>query len=465
MSSANDRRSVVLGGGMAGMLAAAVLADHGHDVVVVERDRLPDTARARRGVPQARHAHLMMSGGARVVETLLPGAAERWLAAGARRISLPTGLVSLLAQGWLPRWPEMEYLIACSRDLLDAVVRELVLARPGITLHEGAEAAGLLGTARRVTGVRLHGEGGAEDLAADLVVDTTGRGSRAPQWLARLGLPAVREETVDSGLVYATRVFRAPPGAEDVPVVSVQAETGTSRPGRGTTLMPIEGGRWIVTLAGTRGGEPTRDAGEFEPYARTLRHPIVADLIARAAPLTEVYVTRSTVNRRRYFERLPEWPAGFLVMGDALAAYNPVYGHGMSVAAHGAAALRAALRTEGAGDGSGFARRAQQAAAAAAGPAWDLATGEDLNYPGAVGGRPPVAARLLRGYVQRTMLTATANPAVTRPLLEVMTLSRPLSGLFAPGVAVHVLRGPGRRPSAEPPITAAERERWGLARV
>ncbi|MEU7167486.1 FAD-dependent monooxygenase [Streptomyces morookaense] len=465
MSSANDRRSVVLGGGMAGMLAAAVLADHGHDVVVVERDRLPDTARARRGVPQARHAHLMMSGGARVVETLLPGAAERWLAAGARRISLPTGLVSLLAQGWLPRWPEMEYLIACSRDLLDAVVRELVLARPGITLHEGAEAAGLLGTARRVTGVRLHGEGGAEDLTADLVVDTTGRGSRAPQWLARLGLPAVREETVDSGLVYATRVFRAPPGAEDVPVVSVQAETGTSRPGRGTTLMPIEGGRWIVTLAGTRGGEPTRDTGEFEPYARTLRHPIVADLIARAEPLTEVYVTRSTVNRRRYFERLPEWPAGFLVMGDALAAYNPVYGHGMSVAAHGAAALRAALRTEGAGDGSGVARRAQQAAAAAAGPAWDLATGEDLNYPGAVGGRPPVAARLLRGYVQRTMLTATANPAVTRPLLEVMTLSRPLSGLFTPQVALHVLRGPGRRRAAEPPISAAERERWGLARV
>ncbi|MGW1200598.1 NAD(P)/FAD-dependent oxidoreductase [Streptomyces sp. NPDC002536] len=462
MSSANGRRSVVLGGGMAGMLAAAVLADHGHDVVVVERDRLPDTARARKGVPQARHAHLMMSGGARVIESLLPGVSEQWLTAGARRIPLPTGLVSLLVQGWMPRWPEMEYLIACSRDLLDAVVREQVLARPGITLHEGAEAAGLLGTARRVTGVRLHGGSGAESLEADLVVDTTGRGSRAPQWLAQLGLPAVREETVDSGLVYATRVFRAPPGAEDVPVVSVQAEAGTPRPGRGATLLPIEGGRWIVTLAGTRGGEPTRDAGEFEPYARTLRHPIVADLVARAEPLTEVHLTRSTVNRRRYFERLPEWPAGFLVMGDALAAYNPVYGHGMSVAAHSAAALRAALRADGAG-GPGFARRAQRAAAAAAGPAWDLATGEDVNYPGVVGARPPAAARLLRGYVQRTMLTATANPAVTRPLLEVMTLSRPLSALFAPGVAVHVLRGPGRRPAAEPPITAGERERWGLA--
>lgn len=450
------RRAVVIGGGLAGMLAAAVLGEYVDEVTVVDRDTLPAGPQSRKSLPQAHHAHLLWSGGARAMETLLPGVTDRWLTAGARRIALPSGLVSMSAQGWFRRWPEMQFLIACSRDLLDWVVREEVVARPRVTVLHRTELLGLRGGAARVTGVRVRSEDGREHvLDADLVVDASGRGSRAPEWLHSLGVPAVREEKVDSGLAYASRIFRAPEGSGEYPVVNVQADAREPRPGRTATVVPLEGGRWLVTLSGTRGGQPTSSAAEFEDFARAVRHPIVGELISHAEPLTDVVVSRSTVNRRRYYEKLGTWPEGFVAIGDAVATYNPVYGHGMSVAAQGVLALRRALKTHGP-TSPGLARRVQRAVAGPVGTAWDLATGQDILYPGAIGKQPGAAARVLRRYVDRLMLTATGRPLITRALFDVMTLSAPATSLLRPEIVLAVLRGPQLPLLPGPPLTDDE---------
>ncbi|MFK8843788.1 hypothetical protein ACEXOX_00910 [Streptomyces sp. Ac-502] len=265
---------MVLGGGLTGMLAAAVLAEHA-EVQIVEHDLLPVAPAPRKGLTQAQHAHLLWSGGARTIESLLPGITQQWLATGARRIPLPTGLVSLTAAGWLRRWPEMQHLIACSRDLLDWGVRQQVLAHPRIRV-----------------------------------------------------------------------------------------------------------------LSGTRGGQPTREASAFLPFARNVRHPIVANLIADVEPLTDVRLSRSTVNRRRRFDLLRNWPRGFAVLGDAVATYNPLYGQGMSVAAQEAAALRDALNQYGLGAPT-LARRLQRTVGRLTQAPWAMATGQDIRYPGAIGPRPP----------------------------------------------------------------------------
>ncbi|MFF3246582.1 FAD-dependent monooxygenase [Streptomyces sp. NPDC002870] len=450
------RRAVVIGGGLAGMLAAAVLTEYADEVTVVDRDTLPSGPEARKSLPQAHHAHLLWSGGARAMEALLPGVTDRWLAAGARRIPLPTGLVSMSAQGWFRRWPEMQFLIACSRDLLDWVVREEVVGHLGVTVLQGTELLGLEGHAGRVTGVRVRSEDGSElVLAADLVVDASGRGSRAPDWLRSLGVAAVHEEKVDSGLAYASRIFRAPDGTEKYPVVNVQADAGEPRPGQTATIVPIEGSRWLVTLSGTRGGQPTNSAAEFEDFARGVRHPIVAELIGNAEPLTDVVVSRSTVNRRRFYEKIADWPEGFVAIGDAVATYNPVYGHGMSVAAQGVLALRKDLQRHGL-TAPGLARRVQRAVAGPVGTAWDLATGQDILYPGAVGKKPGASATVLRHYVDRLMLTATGRPLVTRALFDVMTLSAPTTSLLKPEIVLAVLRGPKLPQLPGPPLTDEE---------
>lgn len=453
------RHAIVVGGGLAGILTAAALTDHAEAITVIERDVLPQAAEPRRGLPQARHAHLLYSGGARAIESILPGTEKKWLDAGAHRISLPTGLVSLSSEGWLRRWPEMQYLIACSRDLLDLVVREQVLARSAVTLRDGTEVTGLAGNAQRVTGVTVRDCSQAAEalLEADFVVDAGGRGSSAPQWLSDLGVSTVRQVDVDSGLAYATRIFKAPSGAEGFPVVGVQPDPRQPVPGQSATIVPVEGGRWLVTLSGTRGGHPSKKPEEFEPFARQVRHPVVADLIRHAEPLTDVHVSHSTVNHRRLYEKLNQWPAGFIALGDSVATYNPIYGQGMSVAAQSAYALRDILRARDphSPETSRFLQRT--ISRIVQGP-WDLATGQDILYPGATGPQPPAAARILRGYMDRLTLTAGGRPATCRALLDTITLSTPLTHLLTPTVAVGVLRGPKAPPLAQPPLTAREKE-------
>ncbi|MEU9152290.1 pyridine nucleotide-disulfide oxidoreductase [Streptomyces sp. NPDC048417] len=461
-----DRTAVVLGGSLAGLLAARALAPCTDRVVVVERDALPAGPEPRKGLPQARHVHQLWSGGARALEELLPGTIGRLRSAGIRRLPVTTDMVALSPQGWYRRWAESAFMLPGSRDLLDWVVRERVLADDRIELLPRTEAVGLLGTDLAVTGVRLRSlDSGAEHVrTAGLVVDATGRGSRTPAWLAELGLPAPEFREVDSGIAYASRMFRAP--AETVrtgfPIVNLQASPQGGRPGRGGVLMPIENGRWLVTLHGSRGGEPGADAGDFLRYAREeLAHPVIAELLTNAEPLTDVSVTRTTANRRHFYERAQAWPENLIVLGDAVCALNPVYGHGMSVAAQEALAVGNVIRRQGWG-APGLARSLQKAVSRPARAAWELSTGADVFYPGATKNGPTLRDRLAQAYVDRLLYTATGNGRIARRVTDVTALERGAEVLLAPGVVLGALVGPLRPQLTRPPLTAEELKAAGV---
>ncbi|MES9542840.1 FAD-dependent oxidoreductase [Actinomadura sp. NPDC000600] len=459
--------AVVLGGSVAGMLAAAALARHLDAVTVVERDVLPGGPDHRRGLPQARHAHLLWSGGARVIDKLLPGTMERLYRAGARKISMYQDMVSLTSHGWQHRFPTEHFMIACSRPLLDWTVRDQVGAGGSVTVLGGTEATALLGDAERVRGVRLRGtaEGTVTDLEADLVVDATGRGSPLRRWLAGLGLPEVPEEVVDSGIAYATRIFRAP--AEPFPVVSHYADHRTGRPGHNVVLLPIEDGQWIVTVSGTRGGEPPAGEEGFAEFVRAARHPLVSEFLAGADPLTEVRGTRSTSNRRLRYEGLNRWPDGLAVLGDALVAFNPVYGHGMGAAALSAAALGEEISRDGVGGGA--ARRAQKSIGAVVDGPWSLAVSQDIFYPGCrvdvADARWIAVLRRQRAFADLVTETAIRDPRVGAAVAGVTSLSAPLNSLEHPDVIAALRRGPTRPPLSRPQLTPAELAVRGTVRT
>ncbi|MFF8634818.1 NAD(P)/FAD-dependent oxidoreductase [Streptomyces pilosus] len=460
-----SRRAVVIGAGLAGMLAAAVLSAAGADeVVVLDRDELPEGPDHRKGLPQGRHAHLLMPGGMEAMEELLPGAhlRKRLLAAGAHEISLSSGMLALTPEGWLRRWRrEGPVMLTCSRALVDWVLRETVREQTSVEIRRGA-VVGLTGSAGRVRGVRIAAPGGDTDLDADLVVDASGRGTRVVSWLDGLGLTGVREQAVDSGLVNASRVYRVPDGAERFPLTIVQPNPYLRRPGRSAMVMPIEGGRWLVSCGGSRGGEPPADPEGFLRYALALPDPIVGRLISGAEPLTDVHLSRSTSNVRRYLEELPHWPEGFVVLGDALATFNPAYGHGMSVAAFGARVLGRELGREpgrGGGLGSpGLARRVVRGAARAADAAWSMAVSQDVLYPEVRGGRPSAGGRVLTGYTRRMMRAATGSYPAASAIWDVTSLLAPPTRMFRPGAVLAAAAGSPLPPSVSPPLTVAERE-------
>ncbi|MFI5871467.1 NAD(P)/FAD-dependent oxidoreductase [Streptomyces sp. NPDC051445] len=458
------RTAVVLGGSHAGMLAARALADVAERVVVVERDALPDGPAPRKGLPQARHAHMLWSGGVRAVEELLPGVTEALRAAGARRTPVTTDMVVMGARGWFRRWPESHHVILAGRDLLDATIRAQVLMDHRIELLSSAEVLGLEGDAGTVTGVRVRARGSQERVVSGgLVVDATGRGSRAGRWLEELGLPAVERREVDAGLAYASRLYRAPEQARSgYPVVNVQPDPREDVPGRAGFLLPIEDGHWIVTLNGTRGGEPSPADDDFLRFAREeLRHPVIGQLLEQAEPVSGVSFTRATVNRRHFYERMPAWPENFVVVGDALAAYNPLYGHGLAVAAQSAVILRDVVRRRGWG-AAGLSRRIQKAVARPVGTAWDLAVGQDVFCEGATEEGPTARDRLVAAYVGRLMLTATGNGRIARRVTDVTSLERGPEVLLSPSVLLAAALGPLKPALNGPPLTGDELKRAGL---
>jgi 2-polyprenyl-6-methoxyphenol hydroxylase-like FAD-dependent oxidoreductase len=426
----NRDHAVVLGGSLAGLVAARVLTDHFDRVTLVERDRFPTGATFRPGIPQSRHLHVLWTRGLELLEELFPGLEKTLIHAGAVELGIPADVLWLTAAGWRDRF-DVTRMLTFSRPLLDWAVRtRLTTGGAPLDVLEDHEAVGLIPRGRDVAGVELRS---GESIAADLVVDATGRGSRAPAWLATLGYPAPPETLVDPLLGYASRFYAIPSGFDPGwKALYLQADPpGTRRTGG---LFPQEGGRWICSLSGAGRDYGPTDEKAFLDFAKGLRDPVLYEAIRDAEPLTPITGFRRTANHRRHYERLPAWPRGFVVMGDAACAFNPIYGQGMSVAAISAVELDRCLR-ESPRD---LERRFQRRVARSGAGAWLISTGEDLRYRETEAAPTGLRTRLTNAYVDRVVAAANVDRRVCASLLDVLALSSTPVSLFSPAVLARV---------------------------
>jgi 2-polyprenyl-6-methoxyphenol hydroxylase-like FAD-dependent oxidoreductase len=443
--------AVVLGAGMAGLAHAVPLAERFEHVTLVERDALPARPEARRGVPQGQHIHLLVPGGLTRLEELLPGVVAELSARGAHVIEAPEWRFHM-GGGRLDLATSALRITGATRPLLEGVVRDRVLALGGVEVLDGWAARGLTTTddRTRITGVRLRSEADPvveRVLDADLVVDTTGRGSQSPRWLEDLGYAVPEQERLKVDVHYTTRLFRRNPtdldGSRNVLVDIPPGER------RGGVALAVEDGRWLVTLIGMLGERPPADVGGFTDYAAGLWSPDVHAVVAGAEPVGDAArAAFPTFSRHRYDRmRLPE---RYVVAGDAVCSFDPRFGQGMTVAIIEAAELGRVMDRYGL-DRIGL--RALEAARWAVQDAWDLAAGSDLAHPQIEGPRP-VSWRLTNAYLQRVLPVAHRDPVVAEAFIRVVgMLARPPE-LMRPAVLRRVLFGAHRRGTATRPAEA-----------
>jgi 2-polyprenyl-6-methoxyphenol hydroxylase-like FAD-dependent oxidoreductase len=433
--------AIIIGGSIAGLLAARVLADHFKCVTLIERDLLPADIATRKGVPQDRHVHGLLARGLEIMSTLFPGLENELLAGGAIPIDLAGETRWYHFGGYKLQFESGFVALMMSRPLLEWHIRQHVLALPNVATLEGCAVDHLLASTdrARVTGVALRRRSSTADLehlSADLVIDASGRGSQSPAWLSALGYDKPAETVIKIGVGYTTRIYRRFP-SDLVGARAILIAPEPPQQKRVGAMSPIEGDRWMVTLGGWLGDHAPTDEQGFLEFARSLPAPDIYDVIRHAEPLSDLVAYKFASNLRRHYERLERFPAGYLVVGDAMCSFNPVYGQGMSVSALQASALDIALR-ERSGDLNGLACRFFKQAAKLIDIAWIGAAGEDFRYPQVEGVRPP-GIKLINWYGAKLQLTTQRDPEVYRAFLCVMNMTRQPTSLFHPRIVGRVL--------------------------
>lgn len=429
--------AVVIGGSLAGLMSAAVLADHFDRVTVFERDRIEDQPVLHKSIPQGNHIHALLLAGQNVMSSLYPGFTEELKKLGA--IGFRPGIDIVFygpnGKGYNgtqsvkePRDLGFEGHIM-SRGLLEYHVRRRTVALANVTLEADTAIEGLVHDGGRVHGVRRKRAAGAEPVEADLVVDAAGRSSHASRWLVEMGVPAAEETTIGVDFAYTSTKYRKPDldhEAEPLLLIGGPPPEHT----RAAGLFEIENRTWHVSLAGRFGDYPPTEEAGFLAFAKALSSPRLYQLIKDAERIADITHHRFPTSVWRHYERVQDFPARFLILGDAICSFNPVYGQGMSSAALQAQALQKVLRERAAqsrgldGLASAFFPKVAEAISAP----WTLAANFDFAYPQTKGERPPGLAEGA-GYFAALDSLQAEDVEVQRVVTEVFQLTKPISAL------------------------------------
>src|SRR5262245_2584010 len=435
-------RAIVVGAGIGGLTSARALADHFERVLVLELDSLRSDPLDRAGIPQGKHVHALLAGGQRALNDLFPGFEDDLVRAGA--VPIRTGLDIRTERPGFDPFPQRDLgfdAYAMSRPLLEMIVRRHAQAHARIDIRQRCRVRTLVAreNGATITGVGYtDAEGTTETASADLVVDASGRGALTLDVLGSIGRPLPETTSIGVDLNYATAVFAIPePAPRDWKSVFTFPKIGDSR---GALLMPLEGGRWIVTFAGRHGVKPPGDEPGLMTFAQQLRTSTVYVAIKHAKRLGDIARFGFPESVRRHYERLGDFPRGLLPLGDAICRFNPIYGQGMSVAAQEARALGQLLarRATEPDPLDGLAPAFFDDVTTLIDTPWQGAAIPDFAHPETRGERPENLKQMLRMGAAMGKLAAR-DPAVHKLVAEVQNLLKPRTVYQDPDLVQRLL--------------------------
>lgn len=440
MKTVKQGQAVIIGGSIAGMCAARAVSDFYEKVIIIERDSILENTSIRPGVPQSRHLHAILLRGLQIMQELFPELEAELDSNNVPEIIDGIDFRMLFPNGWSPLMNLGLKARSCTRPMLEAAIRKQVLKIRQIEIIDGAhvDAPILDDQGQKIIGVEIRENSGRHSqIHADLLIDASGRHSRSAQWLADRNFGLVQENIVNAFWGYAARMYEIPNDFKKHWKGIYIMNKAPNFPRLGIAL-PMEGNRWLVNLAGVMKDYPPSDEDGFLKYAQSLRSSEIYDAIRYAKPLSPIYEFRHTANRRKYFENLQRWPERFLVMGDALCAFNPVYGQGMSVCAMEAQALQKFLATNGSLENGG-AQNFQKKIASIVEPCWMLATGEDHCWPGTEGAPPKKVMKIMQWYVHKIIDLAPKSHLAFLRFKQVSHMMKSPAAFFHPKLLLQVI--------------------------
>ena len=384
------QRAVVIGAGLGGLSAAGALSSYFGNVVVLERDPLPSSSASRSGTPQDRHSHGILASGLEALSELFPGLANDLADAGAVPVNAFRDFQYERADvGVLPRRDCGLSILCFSRPLIEHMLRRRLAGLGNVALQSQCRVTEILPGTDPLAIRFVDSAGHATTIAADLVIDASGRGAPTLALLDVLGWARPPETAVGVDIRYTTvrlpqpsatpanaKILYTLPAPPDLPLAAL--------------LIPIENGQCLVTLCGWGATEQPQSWDAFLAALRRLHTPTIYNAVRDHPPPDGLKHYMLEESRWRHFERLAKLPRGLLPVADSLCRFNPVYGQGMSVAARQAKLLRDTLAR--AAEGRDPITTLQTDFMAKVAPLlqapWILGVNADFDFPSTRGDRP-----------------------------------------------------------------------------
>ncbi len=425
-------KAVVFGGSIAGLLAARVLSDYFEEVIVIEKDNYAEDGKIRNGVPQANHVHILLVKGREILQSLFPELEKDLLKKGANRIDFLNDSRYRLPTGWAPKFNSGLITFTCTRTLLENTIRHQIQKISKIKIEKGKYITSLVLQESNKISLKTKEN---EEIQGDLIVDCTGRNTKTPLWLEKIGYPKPRETRVDSFVGYATRRYN--PSKKDIKWKMMAIFNNPTTNPRTGVIYPIEDRKWLVGLYGIGKNYPPTDEKGFLDFTKNLESRELYDALKDAIPDSEIYGYKVQGSRKYHYEEMTQWPENFIVLGDAVSVFNPFYGQGITSAALGAKTLDDMLKNNKIEQG--FTRKFQKKLAKTISLPWILGTSEDLRWPTTKGKRPDTITRMIQNHAQKVLLLAPKSTLATKNFLQMMHMIKSPAIIFHPVLLLQLI--------------------------
>ncbi len=435
------KRAIVIGGSLAGLLTARVLTNYFENVTIIERDQFPESNENRKGVPQGRHAHGLLAKGREIISRLFPDIITDLVEGGATLVDVAGDMMWYHFGGKKARVKTGIVGPIMSRPFLESHIRRRVLALANVICIQACDVRELVATpdGSCVTGIKIkscNGIASERILNAELIIDASGRGSQSLKWLEALGYEQPEEISIKMNAGYTSRMYRRrPEDTQEAKSFFILPEPPHQT--RMGGAFAVEGDRWHISLGGWIGDHAPADEAGFLEFARSLPTPEIYNIIKCREPLSDFSVHKFPANQRRLYEKMRRFPEGYLVIGDAICSFNPIYGQGMSISAMEADALDRLLK--GRKNLRGLWKKFFKQTAKVVDVAWMMSASEDFRYP-EVNGKKPLGTAFINWYMGKLHRAATRDPEVCRAFFKMMNLLHPPTLAFDPRIIFRVLR-------------------------
>lgn len=430
---------VIIGGSLSGIIMAKTLAPYFRKVIMLDKDDVLGQGLVghRKAVAQSSHAHILLNQGLTGLNDLLPGFTEMIVGRGAVRTDATRDWRSLFPHGWLPIFESGVEVVCLSRPLLETTLRDLAKQQiPNLEIQGKTVVRSVALAKNEPHRLAVETDGHLSYLDASFVVDTSGRMTLPVNTLAAAGYAAPSIETSKAFIGYSTARISSAKLPEGIRAYLIMAKD-PDRP-FGGVLMPIENGQYLATLYGFNKHYPPRDPVDFLACANSLRANGIHDAI-RDCLVEDVKTLRKEESYLCGFGERGPWPASYLVAGDAVSSFNPIYGQGITASANAARAVKALLVR----DGEILVRAPlalQKAITKAYRAAWLVSGSEDLRWPGTEASKRPFGIGALHRMSDRISHCASRNKDVALAYVKVLHMMEPPTSLFAPAILSKLIR-------------------------